>query len=66
MKLLALCAVAALIAGGVYHKEVLKYFADHTATASQSGGTTSVVNSIQGMGNSSNALMGGVNNALSR
>jgi hypothetical protein len=66
MKLVVLCAVAALIVGGVYHKEVSQYFADHTAGASQSGGTTSVVNSIQGMGNSSNALMGGVNNALSR
>jgi hypothetical protein len=65
MKLFVLFAVAAVIVGGVYHKEVSQYFADH-AGSSQSGSATSVVNSMQRMGNSSNALLGGVNNALDR
>lgn len=64
MKLLVLFTAVALIVGGIYHTEVSQYFADLTAGASNSGGGTSTVNSIQGMGNSQNALIGGVNNSL--
>ena len=66
MKTFMLLAVAALIVGGIYHTEVSRYFADLNIGPSRSGGGTSVVNSIQGVGNSGNALMGGVGNALKR
>jgi hypothetical protein len=66
MKFMMFLVVAALIAGGIYHKEVSKYVADLNFGSSRSSGATTVVDSIQGMGNSSNALMGGVNNALNR
>ncbi len=66
MKLFVLFAVAALIVGGIYHTEVSQYFADRTVGPSESGGGTSVVDSIQGMGNSQNALMGQVGSALDR
>ncbi len=66
MKLLMFFTVAALIVGGIYHTEVLQYFADRTVGPSESGGGTSVVGSIQGMGNSQNALMGRVGSALAR
>lgn len=66
MKLLVLLAVAALIVGGIYRTEVSQYLADLTEGSSSSGGATSVVDSIQGMGNSRNAVMGGVGNALDR
>jgi hypothetical protein len=66
MKLLVLFAVAALIVGGIYHTEVSRYFADLAGGSSKSGGATAVVDSIQGMGNSSNALMGQVGSALNR
>ena len=66
MKLLMLFTVAALIVGGIYHTEVSQYFADLTVGPSESGGGTSVVDSIQGMGNSQNALMGQVGSALDR
>ncbi len=64
MKQFVLFAVAALIVGGIYHTEVSQYFAD--LTVGPSGGGTSVVDSIQGMGNSQNALMGKVGSALDR
>ncbi len=66
MKLLVLFAVAALIIGGINHTEVSQYFADLTEGPSESGGGTSVVDSIQGMGNSQNALMGQIGGALDR
>ncbi len=66
MKLFVLFAVAALIVGGINHTEVSQYFADLTVESSESGGGTSVVDSIQGMGNSQNALMGQVGSALDR
>lgn len=66
MKLLVLFTVAALIVGGIYHTEVSRYFADLTGGPSGSGGGTSVAGSIQGMGNSQNALMGQVGSALDR
>ncbi len=66
MKLFVLFAVAALIVGGINHTEVSQYFADLTVGTSKSGGGTSVVDSIQGMGNSQNALMGQVGSALDR
>jgi uncharacterized membrane protein len=66
MKTFMLLVVAALIAGGIYHKEVSRYFSDFNVASSRSGSGTSVVNSVQGAGNSSNALMGGVGNALKR
>ena len=66
MKLFVLFAVAALIVGGIYHTEVSQYFADLTVGPSESGGGTSVVDSIQGMGNSQNTLMGKVGRALDR
>lgn len=66
MKLLVLLAVAALIVGGIYHTEVSKYLADLTGGSSNSGSATSVVHSMQRMGNSSNAVMGGVGSALGR
>ena len=59
-------AVIALIVGGIYHTEVSQYFADLTEGSSNSGGTTTVLDSIQGVGNSSNDLMRGVTNALDR
>ncbi len=66
MKLFVLFAVAALIVGGIYHTEVSQYFADRTVGPSESAAGTSVVDSIQGMGNSQNALMGQVGSALDR
>lgn len=63
MKLLVLFTVAALTVGGIYHTEVSQYFADLTEGSFNSGGA---VGSMQGMGNSSNDLMGGVGNALDR
>ncbi len=66
MKTLMLLAVATLIVGGIYHKEVSRYFADLNTGPTRSGSGTSVVNSIQGVGNSGNALMGGVGNELNR
>jgi hypothetical protein len=66
MKFFVLFAVAALIIGGINHTEVSRYFADFTVGPSESGGGTSVVDSIQGMGNSQNALMGQVGSALDR
>ncbi len=50
MKLFVLFAVAALIVGGIYRTEVSQYFADLSTERSKSGGGTSVVNSIQGVG----------------
>ena len=64
MKLLVLFAVAALVAGGIYHTEVSQYFAGLSAGPSEYGGGTSVVNSIQSTGNSQNALMGHVGSAI--
>ena len=66
MKLFVLFAVAALIVGGIYHTEVSQYFADLTVGPSESGGGTSVVDSIQSMGNSRNTRMGKVDGALER
>lgn len=66
MKTFMLLVVAALIAGGIYHTEVSRYFSDLKVASSPSGSGTSVVNSVQGAGNSSSALMGGVGNALKR
>ncbi len=66
MKTFVLLAVAALIVGGIYHTEVSQSFADFTVGPSESGGATSVVDSIRGVGNSGNALLGGVGNALDR
>jgi len=66
MKLFVLFIAAALIVGGIYHAEVSQYFADLAEGSSNSGGATSVVDSISGMGNSGNALLGGVSNALDR
>ncbi len=66
MKLFVLFAVAALIVGGINHTEVSQYFADLTVGLSESGGGTSVVDSIQSMGNSQNALIGRVGSALDR
>ncbi len=66
MKLFVLFAVAALIVGGIYHTEVSQNFADLTAGPSESGGGTTVVDSIQGMGNSQKALMDQVGSALDR
>ncbi len=66
MKLFVLFAVAALIVGGIYHTEVSQYFTDRTVGPSESGGGTTVVDSIQGMGNSQKALMDQVGSALDR
>jgi hypothetical protein len=66
MKLFVLFAVAALIVGSIYHREVSRFVADITAGSSQSGGGTSVAHSIQGMGKSSNDLMSGIGGALNR
>ncbi len=66
MKFLMLFTVAALIVGGIYRTEVSQYFANLSAERSKSGGETSVVNSIQGMGNAQNALLGQVGSALDR
>ena len=66
MKLFVLFAVAALIVGGIYHTEVSQYFADRAARPSGSRGGTTVVDSIQGMGNSQKTLMGKVGRALDR
>ena len=66
MKLFMLFAVAALIVGGVYRTEVSQYFADRAARPSGSRGGTTVVDSIQGMGNAQNALMDQVGSALDR
>jgi hypothetical protein len=70
MKLFAFFAAAALIAGGIYHKQVSQYFAGLNAGTSQSGGAASVVGSFVGMSNSNTAVMSGVdnkvNNALDR
>ena len=66
MKTLLFLAAAGLIVGGIYHKEVSRYVTDLNVASSRSGGATSVVNSIRSTGNSGNALMGGVGNALKR
>ncbi len=66
MKLFMFFVVAALIVGGINHTEVSQYFADLTEGYSNSGGATSVVDSIRGVGNTSNALLGGVANTLDR
>ena len=66
MKLFMLFTVAALIVGGIYRTEVSQYFADLSIERSKSGGGTSVVNSIQGVGNAQNALLGQVGSALDR
>ena len=66
MKLFVLFTVAALIIGGINHTEVSQYFADLTVGPSESGGGTTVVDSIQGMGNSQKALMDQVGSALDR
>ncbi len=70
MKFFMLLAVAALIAGGVYHKQVSQYFSQLKTESSQSGGTPSVIGAMIGTSNTSTALMNnvsnGVNNALDR
>ena len=66
MKTFMFLAVAALIVGGIYHTEVSRYVAGLDVGSSRSSGSTSVVKSIQRTGNSGNALMGGVGNALKR
>jgi len=64
MKHFVFFTVAALIVGGIYHTEVSQYFAD--LNVGPSGGGTSVMDSIQGMGNAQDALMGRVGSALDR
>jgi len=66
MKLFMFFVVAALIIGVINRTEVSQYFADLTEGYSNSAGATSVVDSIQGVGNSSSALFGGVANTLDR
>ena len=68
MKLFVLFAVAALVVGGIYHTEVSQYFNQLAEESSDSdyGGGASVVNSMRGMGNSSNALIGGAAGALNQ
>ena len=66
MKLFMFLVVAVLIIGGINHTEVSQYFADLTEGYSNSDGETSIVDSIQGVGDSSNALLGGVGNTLNR
>ena len=63
-RFLALLAVAALIAGGIYHKQVSQYFADLDAGSSLAGSATSVVGSLVGTGNSSTAVVNEVDNKL--
>ncbi len=70
MKIFVFFAAAALIVGGIYHKQVSQYVAGLNAGSSRSGGAASVVGSFVGMGNSNTAVMNGVdnkvNNALDR
>lgn len=64
MKLFMLLAVAALIAGGIYHKQVSQYVANLKADASQSNGTPTVLGSIIGTSNASTSLMNSVSNGV--
>jgi hypothetical protein len=64
MKLFAFFAVAALIVGGIYHKQVSQYFAGLNAGSSRSGSAASVVGTFVGVGNSNTALMNGVDNRV--
>lgn len=63
MKQFLFIAIAALVAGGVYHEEVSDYFGEFTVG---SGGGSSVVDSMRDMGSSGNNLMRGVGDRLGR
>ncbi len=66
MKLFLLFAAAVLVVGVIYRAEVSGYVARVAAGGSGSGGGSAVVESFQGVGNSGNALMGGIGNSLNR
>lgn len=61
---LFLLALSGLIAGGIYHKEVSHYVSALSGGPSQYGGSSSVVGSVKGVGDSNNNLMSGIGNAL--
>lgn len=64
MKTFLLLAAAAVIVGAIYHTEISRYVADFTAGSSRPSSGSSVVGSMRDMGNSGNAVMGGVGNAI--
>ena len=66
MKPFLFVAIAALVAGGIYHTEVSEYVADLTDGSSSSGSVTSVADSMRDMGSSGNNLMRGIGNTLNR
>lgn len=77
MKFLMVLAVAAMIAGGVYHEEVADYVADLTGqvqdyaastseSGSYAGGAAMGVQGMQRLGKSESRMMGRIGGALSR
>jgi len=66
MKLVMLVAVAAIVAGGVYHEDVARFFSKAAKGSYSTTSSSSVTNSVKGTGSSTNSLMGGVSNAITR
>lgn len=69
MKLLALIVIAVIVAGGIYHEDVARYFGKMTKASYSTASTSSspsVINSVRRTGNSGSNLMSGVGNSINR
>lgn len=66
MKFFVFLAVAALLVGSIYHTEISDYVADLSYGSYSSGGGSSVLSSMQSVGDKSSAAFGKVGNAFGR
>lgn len=66
MKLLKLMLVATVITGGIYHAEVADFFGDLAKGSKTSTSARSIADSYNKAGKSTNALMNGIGDKLSR
>ena len=66
MKFFMFLAAAALIAGSIYHAEVMDYFASLSNGGFSFDGGSSVFHSMQSMGEKSSAALGKIGSAFGR
>lgn len=66
MKLFVFLIFAALIAGVVFHEEISDYAAGFSGGSYGSGGGSSIIGSVQSVGDKSSAAFGRVGNAFGR
>ena len=66
MKKVLFLVLALVIAGGVYHEDVSRFFAKHMSASSSASSGPTVVDSFKRTGSSGKGLMDGIGNAVDR